>query len=174
MTTLTDGSLVPRPSHPSICRLSLGMRLDRWYVTVLLITHHFCTDTHYIALHTPITLITLHNRLSVASYPGLLTPMFVACSTNMGEGLVKLSHMVWGTWMCGGVAHPFCTTVKRLSESKKRCYDCLMSSTQSFYGLCLRSVVHSLTCCFPGYVPLLHTSRYVIPRDSVLPGLPPR
>jgi len=23
-------------------------------------------------------------------------------------------------------------------------------------------------------VPLLHTSRYVIPRDSVLPGLPPR
>jgi len=27
---------------------------------------------------------------------------------------------------------------------------------------------------FYGNVPLLHTSRYVIPRDSVLPGLPPR
>jgi len=29
----------------------------------------------------------------VASYPGLLTPVFVACSTNMGEGLVKLSDI---------------------------------------------------------------------------------
>ena len=28
----------------------------------------------------------------VASYPGLLAPVFVACSTNAGEGLVKLSH----------------------------------------------------------------------------------
>ena len=30
----------------------------------------------------------------VALYPGLLTPAFVACSTNVGEGLVKLSHVV--------------------------------------------------------------------------------
>jgi len=29
----------------------------------------------------------------LVSYPGLLTPVFVACSTNMGEGLVKLSHV---------------------------------------------------------------------------------
>jgi len=29
----------------------------------------------------------------VASYPGLLTPAFVACS-NVGKGLVKLSHVV--------------------------------------------------------------------------------
>jgi len=29
----------------------------------------------------------------LASYPGLLTPAFVACSTNVGEGLVKLSHV---------------------------------------------------------------------------------
>ena len=40
----------------------------------------------------------------VALYPGLLDPAFVACSTNAGEGLVKLSHMVWCTWMCGRVA----------------------------------------------------------------------
>ena len=58
--------------------------------------------------------------IMVASYPGLLTPAFVACSTNTGEGLVKLSHVRWCTWMCGGVAHSFCTAVKRLSESKKR------------------------------------------------------
>jgi len=31
---------------------------------------------------------------AVASYPGLLAPAFVACSTNAGEGLVKLSHVV--------------------------------------------------------------------------------
>jgi len=30
----------------------------------------------------------------LALYPGLLAPVFVACSTNAGEGLVKLSHMV--------------------------------------------------------------------------------
>jgi len=30
----------------------------------------------------------------LASYPGLLNQAFVACSTNVGEGLVKLSHMV--------------------------------------------------------------------------------
>ena len=41
----------------------------------------------------------------IASYPGLLAPAFVACSTNAGEGLVKLSHVVWRTWTCGGVAH---------------------------------------------------------------------
>ena len=70
------------------------------------------------------------------------------------------------------MAHSFCTVVKWLSESKKRRQVCLMSSTQSFYGLCLQSVAHSLVCCFFGNVPLLHTSRYVIPCDSVLPGLP--
>jgi len=41
---------------------------------------------------------------NLASYPGLLTPAFVACRTNAGEGLVKLSHVVWRTWTCGGVA----------------------------------------------------------------------
>ena len=81
----------------------------------------------------------LTRRSVLASYPGLLAPVFVACSTNVhtGEGLVKLSHVVWRTWTCGGVAHSFCTAVKRLSESKKRCHDCLMSSAQLFYGPCL-------------------------------------
>ena len=30
----------------------------------------------------------------VASYPGLLVPALVACSTNAKEGLVKRSHVV--------------------------------------------------------------------------------
>ena len=41
---------------------------------------------------------------NITSYPGLLNPVFVACSTNAGEGLVKLGHVVWRTWTCGGVA----------------------------------------------------------------------
>ena len=50
----------------------------------------------------------------VASYPDLLAPAFVACSTNVGEGLVKLSHMVWRTWTCGGVSHSRKTASKRV------------------------------------------------------------
>jgi len=43
--------------------------------------------------------------INLASYQGLLTQAFVACSTNAGEGLVKLSHVQWRTWTCGGVAY---------------------------------------------------------------------
>ena len=59
-------------------------------------------------------------KMILASYPGLLTPAFVACSTNAGKGLIKLSHVQCRTWTCGGVAYSFCTAVKRLSESKRR------------------------------------------------------
>ena len=38
----------------------------------------------------------------LASYPGLLTPVFVTCSTNVGEVLVKLhGHVHWRTWTLG-------------------------------------------------------------------------
>jgi len=60
-------------------------------------------------------------------------------------------------WTRGGVAYSFCTAVKRLSETKKYCQDCLMSSPQSFHGSRLQSVMHSLTCLSEN-VPLLHTS----------------
>ena len=64
----------------------------------------------------------------------------------MGEGLVKLGHVVWRTWTCGGVTHSFSTAVKPLSESKKPCQDCLMSSAQSFYGLCaLVAILYTVT-----------------------------
>jgi len=36
-------------------------------------------------------------RHYLASYPGLLAPVFVTCSTNVGGGLVKLSHVQWHT-----------------------------------------------------------------------------
>ena len=90
----------------------------------------------------------------------LLTPVFVPCSTNAGRDLVKVSDMQWRTWMCGGVAHSFCTAVKRLPESKKRHQDCLMSSAQSFYGPCLRFVAHSLAVflgtCHSSKCPVCH------------------
>ena len=104
------------------------------------------------------------HRYELASYPGLLAPVFIACSTNAGEGLVKLSHVVWCTWTCGGVAHSFCTVVKQLSESKKRRQDCLMSSAQLFYGPYWQLVAHLLTCCFfrecatPPHVQVCHTT----------------
>ena len=41
------------------------------------------------------------------------------------------------------MAHYFCTAVEWLSESKKSHQNCLMSSAQLLYGLCLRSVAHS-------------------------------
>jgi len=52
--------------------------------------------------------------MELASYPGLPTPVFVACNTNVGEGLVKLSHVQWRTWTCGGVAHSWKTASKRV------------------------------------------------------------
>jgi len=71
------------------------------------------------------------------------------------------------------MAHFFCTAVKRLSESKKHRQDCLMLSTQSFYGMFAIGSAFAYLL-FSRNVPLLHMSRYIIARDSVLPGLPPR
>ena len=94
------------------------------------------------------------NRQDLSLIPRPSPLAFVACSTNAGEGLVKLSHVQWRTWMCGGVAHSFCTAVKQLSEPKKCQQDCLMSSAQPFYSPCLRlgllvvllGMCHSSTC----------------------------
>ena len=43
-------------------------------------------------MYTPLTLLSLCPSLAklVASYPGRLSPVFVACSTKVGESLVKL------------------------------------------------------------------------------------
>jgi len=48
-----------------------------------------------------------------------------------------------------GPTYSFHTDVKRLSESKKRREDYLMSSAQLFYGLSLQLVAH-LLAAFPG------------------------
>ena len=56
---------------------------------------------------------------SVASYPGLLTPAFVTCSTNVGEGLVKLivcCDILDIGWTCGGVAYSQKTASMYISQ----------------------------------------------------------
>jgi len=46
---------------------------------------------------------TTQHTITLASYLGLLVPAFVAYNTNAGEGLVKLSHVVWhlDVWRSG-------------------------------------------------------------------------
>ena len=76
-------------------------------------------------------------------------------------------------WTCGGVAHSFRTAVKRLSEPTNCHQDCLVSSAQSFYGPCLRLVVHSLTWGYSATAPHVHpTSRYTIARDQFYQAFP--
>ena len=55
-------------------------------------------STDYL-LYKPVSIYVTHHGL--ASYPGLLTPVFVACSTNTGGGLVKLItyNDVPGCWV---------------------------------------------------------------------------
>jgi len=43
------------------------------------VSRHYCDDSE--------------QALLVASYTGLFAPAFVACSTNVGEGLIKLRHV---------------------------------------------------------------------------------
>ena len=108
----------------------------------------------------------------LASYPGLLTPVLVTSSANVGEGLVKLSHMQWLTWTCGGMAHsqkkhkeasalPITNTDRRTTKH----------STSGSLGD-ISWVQKATLQLYRRNVPLLHTPRYVAARDSVLPGLP--
>jgi len=51
-------------------------------------------------------------------YPGFLTPVFVTCSTEAGEGLVKLITCNDVPGCVEEQQISFCTAVKRLSELK--------------------------------------------------------
>jgi len=85
------------------------------------------------------------NWRGIALYPVLLTPAFVACSTNTGKAWVTCSDVPGRVevWHITSVQ-----AVEWLSESKKSRQDCLMSNAQLLYSLCLQSVVHSLAA-FP-------------------------
>ena len=111
--------------------------------------------------------------------PSFVTTLpFVACSTNVGEGLVKLitCNDVPGRWVdVWRVEHSLCTAVRRLSESKRRHQGCLMSSAQSFYGPCLDSVAYSLAVllgmCYSSTCPgtSLHVISFARPSPMLVP-----
>ena len=94
-------------------------------------------------------------KFHLASYPGLLTPVFVACSTNVGEGLVKL---VTCSDVHGCVEEWHILSVQLRDDFLKCHQDCLMSTAQLLHGPWLRLVVYSLTCSLSKNVPFLNLS----------------
>jgi len=92
---------------------------------------------------------------------------------NAGEGLVKLSHVVWRTWTCEGVAHSWknskLVSALLIANTDHRTTERSTSERLSDVSWIQKAVLQ----LYRRNVPLLHTSRYIIPRDSVLPGLPP-
>jgi len=78
----------------------------------------------------------------LALCPGLLTPAFVTCSTNAGESLVKLTICsdVPGRWVDVWRSGTFFLCSCEVTFWTQ---ECLMSSTQSLHGLCLRLVTHA-------------------------------
>jgi len=66
-----------------------------WWCTWKAMLHTSKTTRNFLSLYPCKSTSNVERSTSViAPYPGL-TPAFVACSTNVGEGLVKLSHMQW-------------------------------------------------------------------------------
>ena len=98
----------------------------------------------------------------LASYPGLLTPAFVACNTNAGEGLVKLSHVVWRTWTCGGAAFWIQETSPRLSD-----VECSVILRSVFaIGSTLAYLLFFRECATPPHVQVRHTTWLSFTRPS--------
>jgi len=100
--------------------------------------------------------------LSIALYPGLLTPAFVTCSTNMGEGLVKLSHVVWHTWTCGECHIPTKTASKRVCYwLQTRTVEQLSAQHQTvlvtFLGFRKLLTTVQKECATPPHVQVRHT-----------------
>ena len=133
--------------------------------------------TSVLSLNLWLNVTTTSNYL--ASYPGLLTTLFVTHSTNAGEGPVKLTtcddvpgYLV-NVWRSGTYLLYSCITA---FWNKKHCQNFLISSTQSICGLCLGLEVHSPTYSFFWNVPLLHTSTQCLGTSMHVtssPSLPP-
>jgi len=121
----------------------------------------------YILIKSKLSMVIAEASLSdLASYPGLLTPVFFACRTNAEEGLVKPSHMQWHTWTCGGVAHSqknckwACywsqiQTVEWLSARHQTALVKFLELRKPLYS-CTEGMCHSSTC--PGMS--LHVTQF--------------
>ena len=85
-------------------------------------------------------------------------PVFVACSTNAWEGLVKLSHVQRRTWTCGGVAQSW--------KSRKRVH--YRSQTQTVQQLSVRH--QTVLATFLGFRKPLYSCTEVMCHTSTCPG----
>ena len=109
----------------------------------------------------------------VASYPGLLAPAFVACSTNAGEGLVKLSHVQWHTyldvWRSGTFLLYSCKAAFWIQETSPRLSDVERSViiwSVFAIGSALAYLLFFREYATPPYVQVYHTTWLSFARPS--------
>ena len=98
ITTPNINSTPPLPRHYHYLTITSPLPHQYMYPTItspLPLPHYYLTITSLIHVphHDLLEPESYTLRLALASYPGLLTPVFVACNTNAGESLVKLSHV---------------------------------------------------------------------------------
>jgi len=90
----------------------------------------------------------------IASYPGLLTPAFVACSTHAGEGLVSRAMMYLDVWKNGTILLYNCKAAFWIQETSPRLCDVnhsvvlwfVFAISSALVYLLLSGNVHSCTC----------------------------
>ena len=115
-------------------------------------------------------------------FQGLSTSVFVACSINTGEGMVKLimcsniQYLDIGC-TCGGLAHSFCTAITQLlSKAEKHHQDYLMSTTQWSVVANSSTLTYYFfprMCRFSTRPSMIHpTSRYVTACEKVYQAFP--
>ena len=95
--------------------------------------------------------------------PGLLAPAFVTCSTNAGEGLVKLRHMQWHTyldvWRSGTFPLYNCKAAFWIQETSPRPSDVERSvvlQTAFAIGSALTYLLFFRECATPPHVQVHH------------------
>jgi len=109
----------------------------------------------------------LHSTSEVTLYPGLLTPAFVACSTNVGEGLVKLIT-------CNdipGLVEEWHLPGKTASKWVRYQHTQTVERLRAWYQT-VSWVQKATLQLYRRNVPLLHMSRYVIARDQFYQTFP--
>ena len=126
------------------------------------LTYCLHSKAHNFAQESPIEKIKIPFRSPINV---LSDGVLISVSTKCGEWVVYPERV---TYRSGTFFLYSCKAAIWIQETSPRLSDVECS-------VVLRSVFAIgstlASCCFSGNVPLLHTSRYVIPHDSVLPGL---
>ena len=115
-------------------------------------------------------------HFELASYPALLAPALVACSNNAGEGLVKLSDVVFSVLGCVEEWHiPGKTasklvhyrlrtrTIERLSTRHQTVLAMFLGFRKPLYS-CTEGMCHSFTRPGMSY----HVTRFTRPSPALL------